>query len=507
MAKIDFNASKVAPAQGELDVHSQPGRVWSVQQNDFFNFVTHGVGNAVLEAVAGSGKSTTGVEAVRRLPAGASHIYLAFNKPIQLELEARGVNARTFHSLCYSPVTRYKKTSQVENNKLRRVRDSLLTGDENKAYGSFIDRMVGLGRNMGIGCLLPDIEPIWTDLMIAHDIELDEEKSTNYPRAIELCSVVLSASNASPLVDFDDLLYCAVREGIVLPKFDYIFLDEAQDTNPIQRALVRKLMHPNSRMFAVGDSAQSIYAFRGADNQAMNLIAEEFNCTKLPLSVTYRCPQSVVKYAHQWVTNIQAAPRAPEGIVEELGTDWTSAVFQPDDLVVCRTTNPLIKLAYKLLKDRVPVRIQGKDVGQGLKTLINKMNVRTLDQLEERLQVWAERESQKAIAKMEDAKAEAIKDKADAILFLIQTLDEQNRTVYELTQVIDMLFAEGTNKVVLATIHKAKGLEADRVFWLNRSKCPSRWARQESAQQQERNLCYVATTRAKKELYLIEEKV
>ncbi|HEY3473413.1 MAG TPA: ATP-binding domain-containing protein, partial [Anaerolineales bacterium] len=57
-----------------------------------------------------------------------------------------------------------------------------------------------------------------------------------------------------------------------------------------------------------------------------------------------------------------------------------------------------------------------------------------------------------------------------------------------------------------STIHKAKGLEADKVFWLNSSKCPSPWARQPWQLQQEYNLCYVATTRAKTTLVLIEEK-
>ena len=66
------------------------------------------------------------------------------------------------------------------------------------------------------------------------------------------------------------------------------------------------------------------------------------------------------------------------------------------------------------------------------------------------------------------------------------------------------LFAEGAGKVTLATIHKAKGLEAKRVFWLNSSDCPSKWARQEWQVQQEMNLCYVATTRAQEELVLIE---
>jgi len=52
----------------------------------------------------------------------------------------------------------------------------------------------------------------------------------------------------------------------------------------------------------------------------------------------------------------------------------------------------------------------------------------------------------------------------------------------------------------------SRPLEAHKVFWLNSSKCPAQWARQDWQKQQEENLCYVAATRAKAELVLIEEK-
>lgn len=91
-------------------------RQWSQYQQDIFAFVENETGNAIVEAVAGSGKSTTGVEAMNRIPAGQSSIFLAFNKSIAEELKAKGVNARTFHSLTYSPVTRFKNVRNVESN-------------------------------------------------------------------------------------------------------------------------------------------------------------------------------------------------------------------------------------------------------------------------------------------------------------------------------------------------------------------------------------------------------
>ena len=481
-------------------------RQWSEYQQNIFSFIEdESAGNAIVEAVAGSGKSTTIVEGMNRLPEGCSAIFLAFNKSIADELKARGVNARTFHSLTYSPVTRHKNVRSVETDKLRKLVKENMSGNDELLYGSFAQRMVSLARQSGVGCLLADSEAVWNSIADYHDIELENEEA-DYARGIELSRDLLSWSNASNMIDFDDMLYLPVKDGLSLPKFDFVFVDEAQDTNAIQRALLRKILKPRSRIVAVGDPAQAIYGFRGADSNSLDLIAKEFNCKRLPLTVSYRCPTSVVEYAKQWVSHIEAAPAAPEGKITDHMQQWTHTLFQPNDLIVCRTTKPLISLGYRLLKNRVPARIMGREIGQGLKSLISKLNAKGIDQLIVKLDAWKLRECEKAIAKQNDAKEQAVCDKAEAVQCLIDGLPETNRTIPALLRVIDDLFSEGTNVVTLATIHKAKGLEADRVFWLNRSQCPSKWARQPWQKQQEMNLCYVAATRAKEELHLLEEQ-
>lgn len=476
-------------------------RTWSEPQLNCFEHAAVGQGNAIVIARAGSGKTTTGVEMVKRVR--GSHIYLAFNKSIATELSARGVNGRTFHSLCYGIVLKHKGASTVTSDKLRKLCDANLSGNDARMYGAFITKLVGLGRNMGIGCLIPDVEQSWLALVEHHNLELEHDDA-DLGRALELAASLLGWSNASNMIDFDDMLYLAVKDGLVLPKFDNVFLDEAQDTNAIQRALVRKVMKPTSRLFAIGDPAQAIYGFRGADSDSMELLRTEFNCKELPLTVTYRCGTSIVEFAQQWVKDIQAAPGAPAGSVTDL-VKWDAHSFAVHDLVVCRNTAPIVTLGFKLLKARVPVRIMGKEIGEGLKSLIKKMNGKDLDHLTQRLEDYRAREVEKATAKQEDAKVAAINDKVDAILCLIEGLEENRRSIRDLLEVIGTLFADATNVVTLATIHKAKGLEADRVFWLNSSKCPSKWARQEWQKQQEVNLCYVAATRAKSELVLIEE--
>lgn len=478
-------------------------RTWSTYQKAVFEFTEYGTGNAIVEAVAGSGKSTTIKEAFKRVKGEA--IFLAFNKAIADELKKAGVDARTFHSLAFTPVMRSRGAQNPEMNKLRKLCDENMTGEEARLYSSFACRMVGLARQVGIGCLVPDTELAWIEISEHHDIE-PENEDADFGKAIELSRALLDWSNASRMVDFDDMLYWAVKDGIALPKFDFIFVDEAQDTNAIQRALLRKIMRKGARLIAVGDPAQAIYGFRGADSNSLRLLAEEFDAKTLPLTITYRCPTSVVKYAQQWVSHIEASDTAEEGKVEHLGAGWDVEQFAAGDLVVCRKTAPLISLAFKFIRARKPVQVMGREIGQGLKALIKKMNARDIDALEDKLQAYMEREQEKALAKKDDAKAEAIGDKVGSLLFLISGLREDKRTIIELENGIDYLFKNKEDAVVFATIHKSKGLEADNVFWLGRSECPARWARQDWQKEQEVNLCYVAATRAKKALYTMELK-
>lgn len=483
-------------------------RTWSPYQQAIFDFVQNGEGNAVIEAVAGSGKTTT-IKGALEFASG-DHVFLAFNKSIADELKKAGVNARTFHSLTYSAVLRSRGARQVTADKSKIIARDFLERRElkdnlpyRKMYQGFCTKLLGLGKNAGIGVFKENDFDAWAELVTHHDLQLDNE-TAQVSQAIELTKELLELSNESDLVDFDDLLYFAVRDQVLLQKFDFVFVDEAQDTNAIQRAILKKIMHPTSRLVAVGDPAQAIYGFRGADSESLNLIASEFSCTRLPLTVTYRCPKKVVEVAHEWCSHLEAHENAEEGIVENLGEAWDTAAFQATDLVVCRTTKPLVKLGYRLLCARKPFYIMGKDIGQTLKSLIRSLDPKNTDDLQDKLSAWSTREVAKAMKKDNEALAAQIQDKEECLQFLISSMAEPS--LYRLEQTIDEMFSEKGNATVLATVHKAKGLEANRVWWLNSSQCPSRWAKQPWQQQQEANICYVAATRAKKELYFIEEE-
>jgi DNA helicase-2/ATP-dependent DNA helicase PcrA len=508
VSELNFDASKVKPAAIPADdIQSQPrntARKWSPYQQAVFAHVQdQSAGNAIVNAVAGSGKSTTIVEAMKL--ARGETIFLAFNKAIADELKQRGVNGRTFHSLVFSPVVRFCKQDGPTMDKLHRLTMEKWTFEERKLYGSFAKRLVGLARGMGIGIdgMLPDTEEEFIALADHHDIEPESDEA-DFGDAIDRARLLFDDCNRDPRIDFDDMLYRAIKDNIRLPQFDFVFVDEAQDTNPIQREILRKILKPAGRLIAVGDPYQAIYGFRGSDSDALSTLGREFNCKELPLSITYRCPASVVRYAKQWVPHIEAREGAPEGVVKDLGEDWNPLDFLPNDLVVCRKTAPLITAALRFIRAGIPVQVLGKDIGEGLKALIKKMNAVSVDQLAEKLEQFRQREVAKAMKEEDEAKVEAINDKVGVLLFMIEELLEDRRTIADLEIGLDYLFKDKTKAVTFCTGHKSKGLEAERVFWLGRSECPAKWARKDWQRQQELNLCYVITTRAMTELYFVE---
>jgi superfamily I DNA/RNA helicase len=513
MGNLGINVAGVQPFEGVGNIEDEPRdttRRWSPYQTCIFQFVETGTGDGIVEAVAGSGKSTTIIEAMKLVRGSA--IFLAFNKSIADELKKKGVNARTFHSLCFGVVLNSMK-AQLDTDKMKKLLKEHIVLDpeeedgisayEERLYFSFVLRLVGLAKQVGMGFLTKDTFDNWMDICIHQDIEPESEAAT-IDRGIQIARMLLRWSNEDRgRVDFDDMLYVAVRDRLSLPKFDFIFVDEAQDTNMIQREILRMIRRPNARMIAVGDPAQAIYGFRGADSDSLHLIAKEFNAVTLPLSISYRCAATVVSYARQWVDHIEAREGAPEGQVNNLATNWSPDDFLPNDLVVCRKTAPLISLAFKCIRFNVPAQVMGRDIGQGLKTLIKKMNARDIDQLAQKLTVYMDREVKKAQAEDNDKKVESIQDKVGSLLFLIDALKEDRRNLQGLDAGIDYLFKDKQNAVKLATIHKAKGLEAETVWWLDRDQQPAQWARLPHQKQEEINLCYVAATRAISTLNLI----
>lgn len=486
----------------------------SAYQVAIVDAIVNTIDNLIVDAVAGSGKtSTLALIVAKLLELAQSYIVVAFNKSIETELKARGMNARTFHSLGYASVVTHCQNANngvkpdLDAQKVSRIVDTMF-GRDSAGYSGSLCRLVSLAKNHMFRPNVTDVELI--GLIDHFDIEW-EDRNVTEEQMCEMVRRVLRASNDDTrTIDFDDQLYLVFLHNLRMPTFDFVLVDESQDTNPLRRDLAARMMRPNSRIIAVGDPRQAIYGFTGASHDSMDLIAERFACKWLPLSVSYRCPVSVVKLAQTIVPHIQARENAPEGTVVTFPT-FKRSQFVPTDLLICRNTAPLVQTAYKLLSARIPCRIMGREIGKSLTSLITKLSRKneTLETLLDRLLAHRDQEVEKAMRQKKETKAQNVQDKVDAIVAIIDSMTPEDvaRGIPGLVAIIDGMFSDQRNGcVTLATVHKAKGLEAPRVFILDRQLMPSRMARQEWQLTQEHNLIYVAYTRALDTLAFVETK-
>jgi DNA helicase-2/ATP-dependent DNA helicase PcrA len=206
------------------------------------------------------------------------------------------------------------------------------------------------------------------------------------------------------------------------------------------------------------------------------------------------------------MTTILPHPDAPEGEVRTLSR-YVPSDFTAGSLILCRNTAPLVAFAYGLLRRDIPCKILGRDIGAQLSSLVKKMRPINLQDLEEKLKVWRDREVEKCLR--DDISPDRIYDQYECLCFFISSLDEDSRSVDSLLAKIELMFTDDTNgssssRVTLSTVHKAKGLEFPTVFLLDKEKyMPSRFAKQPWQIRQEYNLLYVAVTRAMEKLIYI----
>jgi superfamily I DNA/RNA helicase len=495
----------------------------SPAQQRYFDWITNGTGSVVLEAVAGAGKTTTIINGLRHMQGQV--IFLAYNSAAAADLYARiptdrrGAFAKTFHSVGVNALRyAYGKTHAltVDGGKVQKITKALLLErselellDLTGAVAAF----VSMAKQRGIGALTRiDDDNAWLAMVdhFALDDSLPDGFEGHVLTTIHLAHEVLKRSNADlETIDFDDMVYLPLQRRLRLLQHDWVVIDEAQDTNPTRRALAAALLRPNGRLVAVGDRAQAIYGFTGTDNDSLEQLEEAFACERLPLTVSYRCPKAVVAVARKYANHIEAAETALEGYVGHYGFENVVGAVEVGDAVLCRFNKYLVALAFKLIRSGVPAKIEGRDVGNGLVKLATRWKrIKTLTALEDKLSDWLDAERAKAKLKDDARRAQDAEDRVETLRVLTDRTREQGGdTVEALVAVIGDLFEDKAGEaapcVVLCSGHKSKGREWDRVHLLGLEELqPARTSRDWQAKQ-EINLMYVMATRAKRELFIV----
>jgi len=479
-------------------------------QTEIYRWAAFGTGHAVVDAKAGSGKTSTLVDLLKFIPCLNQVIIVAFNKHIEQEMNARGLpsnaKSKTLHSVGLSAFRRFQNRCKVSADKTRYILADCMGGynlmdDAQKKFyyklATPIKRLVSLLKNFGYGCLLPYPEKNEVlELAAKYSVELPDEMDT----FLKMLAEVFTKSKAQTnVIDFDDMLYLPIALDLPFTQYDMVLVDESQDLNPIQIEIVARLLAKQGRACFVGDPHQAIYGFRGADPEAIHSIYEKFDAAKLPLSICWRCPTSVIAEAQAIVPEIEAAPNAENGVVRNANLDDFRTEVGTDDYVLSRTTAPLVQECLKAIREGKKAMVRGRDIGKGLlhtADVIQKQagGADVLDAIEEYTLV----ETAKFSKPYQAAQLMVLTDKLDTL----RVLACECKDFAEVKAAITKIFSDDDAGIVFSTIHRAKGLEADRIF-LFTAKLPHPLARQEWQIQQEQNLKYVAITRAMKELVMV----
>lgn len=484
--------------------------IWSAEQNAIFHWFTTGSGNLVVVARAGCGKTTTIVEGVKRAPEARKWVG-AFGKKIKEELDRKfagqqDVKVQTFHSLgCGYVLGRWNGVGICnDGERADAITKAVVPSTIPDDIAKLVTKLHAKAREIA-----PHARHAAEvlDLAVQFECEPDEQWHPEGYTIDAVCAYAVQAmawaAANKPVdtgIDFADMIFLPVRNRWTRPRFDLVVVDEAQDLTVAQLELAIGSVAKGGRICVVGDDRQAIYAFRGADCGSLSRLEDELNASKLGLKTTYRCGRSIVDVAAEIVPDFVAGAANPEGEIKVTSLDRLLAEVGYGDFVLSRANAPLLPTAIALLRAGRRARIAGKDIGAGLKALVRKLSrgkgSDSVPQFIARLGAWKDKQlARNANIKSEGlrkAKADYIRDQHEMLL----ELAEGAISVGAITAAIDALFTDDglgdAGVVTLSSVHRAKGLEANRVFVLAET------LRHGSIE--EDNIRYVAVTRAKREL-------
>lgn len=481
---------------------------WSDEQKAIFQHFFDGQGNAVVTARAGTGKTTTIINGFNRVKPNVGKIlYAVFNKKNQVEASGKitdsRVQVKTLHSLGFGFILGNwkgsKPDSYVERDRVSKVRSDCpleVIPHVTKAVAflknGYINPSLEDCQNVidfrGIEC--PDNFAAWDkDLaQIALDCLAESKKQDDRKR-----------------ISFDDMVWLPVAMGWVKPSFDLVCVDEAQDMNMPQLTMACGACNPSGRIVLVGDDRQAIYGFRGAVCDGMEIFSRKLNASKLGLTITYRCPKSVVRIAASIVPDYKAAPEAPEGEVTSMAEEKMLGTVAIGDVILSRINAPLMKLCLSLIRRNVPARIEGRDIGKMLSYIVFSMKAKSVPDFLQKLETWEAKQIKRATGRYAQAKIDTANDQAETL----RAIAEVSASVADIQARLDNLFqdSEYATKpaVVLSSVHKAKGMEWRNVYLLTDT-FKGRKSASTEEQRQESNVYYVAVTRSMEKLINVSQQ-
>lgn len=461
------------------------------EQTSICGYLKKEKGNLQVNALAGTGKTST----IELMMEGSTipTLYLAFNKDVVKEARERlpsGTEIRTVNSMGNESWKTANGKADVNLKKTNELLKAIIYeykgSDRTELNDSWweITGAVHMAKHLGYipEGKFPNARRLCDQQTLCSRIE-----NRLTPLCLEVVDAVLFASIKAAYagaIDLDDQIYMPALFGGSYKRYPLVYVDERQDLSPTMVALLEK--YAKDRLVEVGDRWQSIYAFRGAQTDGMNFSKARFNMHEMALSYSFRCPEAIVKAVHWHVPHMRWIK--PGGTYEELSS------LDPADIpegaaIICRNNAPLFRAAFALLSQRRSVQVAGSDIGPKIIRLLGKVGSPgdSSEDLMLKIDGWLNDQLQTTNSPA------TILDQAECMKVFASWGNTFDQAVGYAKHIFGQ---QGTIK--LTTGHKAKGMEWDTVYHLDKHLL--------SKDEQDLNLKYVITTRAKQELFEITTK-
>lgn len=542
----------------------------STYQQDILDFfLNNPQSNMLVNALAGSGKSTTACMLSEH--SKTSDLYIAFNASVVEEFKKKIKNPKTkvmtMHSLAYSIMLynveqeskdsgekpkgfgsqRSKRTVSLDNFKPHKILDEEIT----KRYGRYIEFAKRVFLKDNYVNLYNLCRLTLTDMSSNKDVSrlIDDhvlflyygDEGYSAPDISEITSTLKILDTKSRqqfetqgVIDFTDMLWITFNklkydnwEVPYWALYTNIYCDEVQDFSNIQLNFLKFIKRTKGRYVFIGDFHQAIYNFAGANAQAFNQIPKMFAPVEtFDLPICYRCAKShLSRVNREYGIPILPCDDAPMGFVKTIDKNKISEYAKAGDMVISRKNKWVAEVVLDLARNGTPIFIEDKEMVGAIKRQILSSKCTSVGTLEKFLQKVISNYNKKLFEIVsknaregghEEEHLEAVAEansKIDNTSFLLEILEgylenhASSDSVSKFSNFIDKLLntTPSPNCVRLCSIHKAKGLEATNVFVLNEAKINYDFRNSKEQNIQEKNLSYIATTRAKEGLYLVKE--
>ena len=542
----------------------------STYQQDILDFfLNNPQSNMLVNALAGSGKSTTACMLSEH--SKTSDLYIAFNASVVEEFKKKIKNPKTkvmtMHSLAYSIMLynveqeskdsgekpkgfgsqRSKRTVSLDNFKPHKILDEEIT----KRYGKYIEFAKRVFLKDNYVNLYNLCRLTLTDMSSNKDVSrlIDDhvlflyygDEGYSAPDISEITSTLKILDTKSRqqfetqgVIDFTDMLWITFNklkydnwEVPYWALYTNIYCDEVQDFSNIQLNFLKFIKRTKGRYVFIGDFHQAIYNFAGANAQAFNQIPKMFAPVEtFDLPICYRCAKShLSRVNREYGIPILPCDNAPMGFVKTIDKNKISEYAKAGDMVISRKNKWIAEVVLDLARNGTPIFIEDKEMVEAIKRQILSSKCTSVGTLEIFLQKVISNYNKKLFeivsknareGRHEEEHLEAVAEansKIDNTSFLLEILEgylenhASSDSVSKFSNFIDKLLntTPSPNCVRLCSIHKAKGLEATNVFVLNEAKINYDFRNSKEQNIQEKNLSYIATTRAKEGLYLVKE--